>query len=194
MISSVSNNLNQFTSELLATKQATKTTTDSDGKETVDTSLFDTEAAPNTDTLEISPEGLAAAYAQTSTDTTSTDTSTLTEASVPPPAPPVSSTEETAETDSSSTTTDLSSYTEDELDALVEDGTITEMEKNAELANRAMEESLEKNQEKQMEQLNQTDEAKGPRPPKPEDEVREDLPPVGDDLALTEGAATEDDE
>ena len=74
----------------------------------------------NIDTLEISPEGRA--YQQNMQT---------------PPAPVDSTASETSSTNSTKTTTVLTSLTEEEISTLVDEGTITQAEANAELARRA---------------------------------------------------------
>jgi len=54
-----------------------------------------------------------------------------------PPAPVDSTASETSSTNSTKTTTVLTSLTEEEISTLVDEGTITQAEANAELARRA---------------------------------------------------------
>ncbi|MBN7774131.1 hypothetical protein [Clostridium aminobutyricum] len=138
MISAVNTNLNQLTSELAAAKQSTKVTISTEGKEEIDNTLLDSAPAPETDTLEISPEGYAALAAETSSDASISDSSTSSDAAAIAALAPEDSTD-------SSTSKNLSSYSEEELDQLAEEGSITEIEKNTELARRAIEEQM-KNQ------------------------------------------------
>ncbi|GLB30203.1 hypothetical protein LAD12857_21260 [Lacrimispora amygdalina] len=81
------------------------------------------------DTLEISPEGRA--YQQKMQA---------------PPSPVDSTVSETSSTDSTKTTTVLTSLTEEEISTLVDEGTITQAEANAELARRAAAKEAENNQ------------------------------------------------
>lgn len=83
----------------------------------------------NIDTLEISPEGRA--YQQNMQA---------------PPAPVDSTASETSSTNSTKTTTVLTSLTEEEISTLVDEGTITQAEANAELARRAAVKEAEDNQ------------------------------------------------
>lgn len=106
-------------------------------------SISDTEIvktkAPQYDTIEISKEGAEAAYAQ------ETEQTEAAPATVAPAAAETASTEEESVT--SEVTQDLSSYTESELDDMVDAESITEAEKNAELAKRAAEEAQKENQQ-----------------------------------------------
>lgn len=83
----------------------------------------------NIDTLEISSEGRA--YQQKMQA---------------PPAPADSTISETSSTDSTKSTTVLTSLTEEEISTLVDEGTITQAEANAELARRAALKEAENNQ------------------------------------------------
>lgn len=74
--------------------------------------------APQYDTVEISEEGMQMAKQQ--------------------------ETEQSQESSSSTATKDLSSYSEDELNDMVDEGSITQLEKNTELARRAAEEAADK--------------------------------------------------
>ena len=198
MISAVNSNLNQLTNELVTAKQNTKISTSTEGKEKVDTSLFDSAPAPRTDTLEISPEGYAALAAQTSTETSSdastqytADGSTALDATegtdgpkgagTPPPSR-TAATDETSSTDSTETSSskNLSSYSEDELDQMVDDGSITETEKNTELTRRAMEEEMEAQNSattNASESTENTDNTNNNKPPRPEDGTVPPRPP-----------------
>jgi hypothetical protein len=110
-----------------------------------------------TDTVEISAEGRIASEAaaqynssdmqsfsdETESETESellNETSEVSSSSVdkpkgPPPPPPPSTTTESEETEELETTS-LTTLTESQLDSLVADGTITQAEKNTELARR----------------------------------------------------------
>lgn len=86
----------------------------------------------NVDTLEISAEGRA--YQQQM------------QASPPPKDSSVSETSSTEDSEDSETTTVLTNLTEDEIDDLVDDGTITQAEANTELARRASLKEAEESQ------------------------------------------------
>jgi len=83
----------------------------------------------NVDTIQISAEGRA--YQQ--------------QTQAPPP-PKDSSVSEASSTEDTETSTVLTNLTEDEISQLVDDGTITQAEANAELARRAALEAAEKTQ------------------------------------------------
>lgn len=85
----------------------------------------------NIDTLEISPEGRA--YQQKMQA---------------PPAPVNSTVSETSSTDSTESSTVLTNLTEEEISTLVDKGTITQSEANAELLRRAAVKEAEENQNK----------------------------------------------
>lgn len=92
--------------------------------------------APQYDTIEISEEGMEMAKRQANNDSAALNF-----------AVPIDSAEETEESessDSSAATKGLSSYTEDQLDDMVDEGTITQLEKNTELARRAAEDAADK--------------------------------------------------
>ncbi|QHI72559.1 hypothetical protein [Aminipila terrae] len=93
-----------------------------------DTSPVKTKA-PQYDTVEISEEGMKMARQQASSDTAALKSAVST------------SSVEDSQKSSSTSTQDLSSYTEKQLDKMVDEGTITQAEKNAELARRAAKEA-----------------------------------------------------
>ncbi len=95
--------------------------------------------APQYDTVEISEEGMKMAKQQANSDSAALNSAAKTDST--------EETEKAASSSSSTDTKDLSSYSEDELDDMVDEGTISQLEKNTELARRAAEEATDKQDE-----------------------------------------------
>lgn len=147
MIESIGNSITDYAKqqrELLASKEnSVKSAETSEASASSDAAAIanseqqvsDTEQvktrAPQYDTVEISEEGMQMAKQQANS------------AGALNAAESIDSTEESEESSSSTATKDLSSYSEDELDDMVDEGTITQLEKNTELARRAAEEATD---------------------------------------------------
>ena len=155
-----------------------------------DSTAISTTKVRTTDVIEISPEGRAALAAQNAQSAESqtlaqamesnqltqlTESGTLEESTEsetpaqssqgtskmapPSPAPNEETTEDT------SSTVDLSRLTEEQIDSLVEEGTITQADANVELAKRAAEDAAEKAAEKAAEDTSK-EATPPPAPPK----------------------------